>query len=75
VDRSALVGFAAAVADFGHDGTATRIYVRPQQDRTAEVAGLLARAANLERPDEVAVSRPSDALTARLTPTNALRTG
>jgi putative ABC transport system permease protein len=66
VDRSALIGFAAAVQDFGHDGTASRIYVRAQQDRTAEVAAMLARAANPERPDEVAVSRPSDALSARL---------
>jgi putative ABC transport system permease protein len=66
VDRSALIGFAAAVQDFGHDGTASRIYVRAQQDRTAELAAMLARAANPQRPDEVAVSRPSDALTARL---------
>ncbi|MEV4755930.1 ABC transporter permease [Micromonospora sp. NPDC049559] len=66
VDRSALVGFAAAVRDFGHDGAASRIYVRARQDRTVEVATMLARAANPERPDEVAVSRPSDALTARL---------
>jgi putative ABC transport system permease protein len=66
VDRSALIGFPAAVQDFGHNGTASRIYVRAQQDRTAEVAATLARAANPERPDEVAVSRPSDALTARL---------
>jgi putative ABC transport system permease protein len=66
VDRSALIGFAAAAQDFGHDGTTSRIYVRAQQDRTAEVATMLARAANPETPDEVAVSRPSDALTARL---------
>ncbi|MCP2328718.1 putative ABC transport system permease protein [Hamadaea flava] len=66
VDRSALIGFAAAVADFGHDGTASRIYVRAQQERTAEVATMLARAANPEQPRDVTVSRPSDALTTRL---------
>jgi putative ABC transport system permease protein len=66
VDRSALIGFPAAMADFGSDGTASRIYVRTRQEQTLEVADLLARAANPERPDEVAVSRPSDALTARL---------
>jgi putative ABC transport system permease protein len=66
VDRSALVGFDAATRDFGYDGHTSRIYVRAQQDRIAEVAGLLGRAANPENPQDVAVSRPSDALAARL---------
>ena len=66
VDRSVLVGFEAAERDLGFDGHASRIYVRARQERTAEVAGLLARAANPESPTDVAVSRPSDALSARL---------
>ena len=66
IDRSVLIGFAAAEQDFGYDGHASRIYVRAQQDRVAEVAAMLARAANPDEPDEVAVSRPSDALAARL---------
>jgi putative ABC transport system permease protein len=66
IDRSVLIGFSAAAQDFGHDGHASRIYVRAQQERTAEVRDLLGRAANPQDPDEVAVSRPSDALSARL---------
>jgi putative ABC transport system permease protein len=66
VDRSALIGFGVAAADFGFDGRPSRIYVRADTDRTAEVAGLLARATDPEHPEQVVVSRPSDALSARL---------
>ncbi len=66
VDRAALVGFPVAALDFGYDGHPTRIYVRAVTDRTAEVAGLLGRATDPENPEQVAVSRPSDALSARL---------
>jgi putative ABC transport system permease protein len=71
VDRSALIGFGTATQDFGYDGHPGRIYVRAQTDRTAEVAGLLARATNPENPQDVTVSRPSDALSARLAVANA----
>jgi putative ABC transport system permease protein len=66
IDRSVLIGFPAAEQDFGYDGHASRIYVRAQEDRVADVAAMLARAANPESPNEVAVSRPSDALATRL---------
>jgi putative ABC transport system permease protein len=66
VDRTALVGFPAAARDFQYRGHPSRIYVRTQTERTAEVAGLLARAADPRYPQQVAVSRPSDALSARL---------
>jgi putative ABC transport system permease protein len=66
VDRSALVGFPAAERDFQYRGHPSRIYVRAQTERTAEVAGLLARATDPRCPQQVAVSRPSDALSARL---------
>ena len=66
LDGSAMIGFPVAAADFGYDGQPSRIYVRADTDRTAEVAGLLARATNPEHPEQVAVSRPSDALSARL---------
>jgi putative ABC transport system permease protein len=67
IDRSALVGFGIAGHALGYDGHPSRVYVRAVTDRTSEVAGMLARAANPENPAEVAVSRPSDALAARLT--------
>lgn len=66
IDWSVLVGFPVAASDFGYDGHPSRIYVRAQTQRTAEVAGLLARAADPEHPEQVNVSRPSDALAARL---------
>jgi putative ABC transport system permease protein len=66
IDRSALIGFPVAARYFGYDGHPTRIYVRAATGRTADVAGMLARAADAEHPDQVSVSRPSDTLTARL---------
>ncbi|WP_262286671.1 ABC transporter permease [Micromonospora sp. MA102] len=66
LDASALIGAPVAAAQFGYDGKPTRIFVRAQTERTDEVAGLLGRAANPAHPEEVAVSRPSEALTARL---------
>jgi putative ABC transport system permease protein len=66
VDGSALIGFPVAERDFGYGGRPSRIYVRAQTERTAEVAGMLARAADPRYPQQVAVSRPSDALSARL---------
>jgi ABC-type lipoprotein release transport system permease subunit len=66
VDRSALVGFPVAAALLGYDGHPSRIYVRAAQDRVAAVANLLGLTADPADPEQVNVSRPSDALTARL---------
>ncbi len=66
IDRSVLVGFPVAHRLFGHDGHASRVYLRADTDRVHEIAGLLARTANPTNPSAVAVSRPSQALTARL---------
>jgi putative ABC transport system permease protein len=66
VDSAALIGFPVAAETFRSNGRPNRVYVRTDTNRTAAVAPLLARAANPARPDTVAVSRPSDALAARL---------
>jgi putative ABC transport system permease protein len=66
VDRSALVGFPVAKRLLGYDDHPSRIYVRADQQRVADVSGLLAASANPEHPDEVTVNRPSDALSARI---------
>ena len=66
LDTAAFIGAPMAARDFGYQGNPTRIFVRAQTDRTTEVAAMLARAADPEHPEEVAVSRPSEALTARL---------
>ncbi|HEX6348259.1 MAG TPA: ABC transporter permease [Candidatus Dormibacteraeota bacterium] len=66
IDLSVLVGQPAAASYLGFDGIPTRLYVRTAIDRVADVAGRLAPTANPQYPFEVSVSRPSDALAARL---------
>jgi putative ABC transport system permease protein len=66
IDNSVLIGLPVAADQLGYDGHPTRIYVRAQTDRTTAVRDMLARAADPEEPEQVTVSRPSDALTARL---------
>ncbi|GAA3131659.1 ABC transporter permease [Streptosporangium carneum] len=65
VDASALVGFPAAAGFLGFDGHPTTIYVRSADEHVQDVRSVLARTANPEHPEEVTVSRPSDALAAR----------
>jgi putative ABC transport system permease protein len=66
IDESALVGWQAAETDLGFDGYPTRIYVRAATDRVAQVDVLLGATADPENPEQVSVSRPSDALAARI---------
>ncbi|MGI5421223.1 ABC transporter permease [Actinomadura luteofluorescens] len=65
IDRSALVGWDAARRYLGFDGHPTRIYERSADASVGDVRDVLARTVNPERPEEVRVSRPSDALEAR----------
>jgi putative ABC transport system permease protein len=65
IDQAVLVGFPAAVKYLGFDGHPTAIYVRSATDQVPAVQAVLARMAFPEHPDEVTVSRPSDALVAR----------
>jgi len=66
INRSVLIGFSTATNLFGYNGTLSLIYLRAATDRVALAAALLARTANPANPSAVEVSRPSDALTARL---------
>jgi len=66
IDQSVLVGWPIAESALGFNGYPTRIYVRVQTDQVTAVDALLAPTANPQNPDQVAVSRPSDALAARL---------
>jgi putative ABC transport system permease protein len=66
IDLSALIGAPIATQLLGYDGHASRIYIRAETSRVVAVADLLAPTANPEAPDEVSVSRPSDALAARV---------
>jgi putative ABC transport system permease protein len=74
IDNSALIGYPAAKRYLGYislvqgerkAGPPSSIYVRANTDHVAQVQALLAPTANPDAPDEVNVSQPSDALTAR----------
>ncbi len=74
IDTSALIGYPAARRYFGYVGMVrgeetagppSSIYVRAATGHEAAVQSLLAPTANPEAPNEVNVSQPSDALTAR----------
>jgi putative ABC transport system permease protein len=74
IDNSALIGYAAAKRYLGYvswagaeltDGPPSSIYVRAAIDEVVGVQARLAATANPEAPNEVNVSKPSDALTAR----------
>jgi putative ABC transport system permease protein len=65
IDRSALVGWEAAKTYLGFDGHPTTIYERSADDAVAGVRDVLPSTVNPAHPDQVNVSRPSDALAAR----------
>jgi len=65
VDRSALVGYPMARRAFGTERSASTVYMRADDDAVQRVHALAGATANPERPEEVDVSRPSDALQAR----------
>jgi putative ABC transport system permease protein len=72
IDNSVLVGFPAAKRWLGFDGHPTTIYVRSITSQTNAVHSVLAATANPEAPNEVQVSQPSAALTARADAQGAL---
>ena len=65
IDRSALMGFAVAERLFGFEGSPSKVYVRADPEEVERVRTLLGRTAAPDAPEEVDVSRPSDALEAR----------
>jgi len=74
IDNSALIGYPAAQRYLGYvslaqgrrqAGPPSSIYVRADTDHVGAVQALLAPTANPQGPNEVNVSQPSDALTAR----------
>lgn len=65
LDSAALIGQPIAEQLFGAEGSASTIYVRANPDDLDDVRRVLGATANPEHPEEVDVSRPSDALEAR----------
>lgn len=64
LDLSALIGWPAGERYLDFEGDITTLYVRTEPDAVETVRNLLAPTANPEQPNEVDVSRPSDALAA-----------
>jgi putative ABC transport system permease protein len=74
LDQAALVGIPAAHRFLAADTHPTTIYVRTDPDQTLAVRDVLARTANPENPQDVTVSRPSDALAAQIAAKGAYNT-
>lgn len=64
LDLCALIGWPAGERYLDFEGDITTLYVRAAPDAVEAVRALLPRTANPEQPNEVDVSRPSDALAA-----------
>lgn len=65
VDTMGLIGEPVAARLFGYQRSVTSLFTRATDERVPQVWLLLGRTANPESPDEVQVSRPSDALSAK----------
>jgi putative ABC transport system permease protein len=74
LDSSALIGWPVAERRLGFDGHPTTVYERCPDASVAAVRQVLPRTANPEHPEEVSVSRPSDALAARTAANRTLTT-
>ncbi|MGH3488326.1 MAG: ABC transporter permease, partial [Actinopolymorphaceae bacterium] len=65
LDSAALVGWESAGTYLGFDGYPTTVYTRSDDTQVESVQAVLAATANPAAPNEVDVSRPSDALVAQ----------
>ncbi|MET7333788.1 ABC transporter permease [Nonomuraea sp. NPDC005650] len=65
LDSGVLVGWPVAESRLGFDGHPTTLYTRSEEAKLEAVRQVLAGTANPEAPNEVDVSRPSDALAAK----------
>lgn len=72
LDSAALVGWPAARTYLRFDGHPSTVYVRAEDSQVAAVRGVLPATAYPEKPGEVRISRPSDALAAREATESAL---
>ena len=73
LDRSVLIGAGAAERFLRVEVIPTRIYLRADPDQIEAVRSVLGRTVNPAAPNEVDVSRPSDALEARARVDESLR--
>ncbi|MDQ6928849.1 MAG: ABC transporter permease [Actinomycetota bacterium] len=71
IDRSAIIGAPVAQQLFGTKTAADVLYVRADPANIDTVRAVIPSTANPESPDQVQVSRPSDALAARAAASSA----
>jgi putative ABC transport system permease protein len=74
LDSAALVGWPVATALLGFDGSPTVLYERSAESQVDAVRSVLPATVNPENPEEVTVSRPSDALAAQAATDETLTT-
>jgi putative ABC transport system permease protein len=74
LDSAALIGWRVAKERLRFDGHPTTVYERSPDASVGAVRDVLPRTANPEHPEEVSVSRPSDALAARTAANRTLTT-
>ncbi|NUR91587.1 MAG: ABC transporter permease [Nonomuraea sp.] len=72
LNAAALVGWPVAESRLDFDGHPTTLYTRSEEAKLEAVRSVLAGTANPEAPNEVNVSRPSDALAAKQATSQAL---
>jgi putative ABC transport system permease protein len=65
LDSATLIGWPVARSLLGFDGHPTTVYTRTRENAVDDVRSVLAATANPQQPNEVQVSRPSDALAAK----------
>ena len=73
VDSEVFIGFGAAHDLLNHDGKVSTIFVRMEPKSVESVRAVLAATTNPAAPNEVDISRPSDALKARAAVDRGLR--
>lgn len=71
LDRSALIGQRIAVETMDADEAPGTVYLRSDPDAVDDVRGVVAATANPANPDQVTVSRPSDAIAAKAAASSA----
>lgn len=72
LDRAAVVSYAAADRYLDDDGVPSTLFVRADPDQIDAVRSVMPATVNPENPDQVEVTRPSDALEAREAAESAL---
>ncbi|WP_436522896.1 ABC transporter permease [Actinoplanes sp. HUAS TT8] len=71
LDNAVLIGWKAAQTYLAFDGHATTVYTRSIESQVENVRAVLAATANPENPDQVKVSKPSEALAPKRAATTA----